>query len=217
MRTPITARSASSAFAFAPVAVALLLFAAPAAHAQTVSVIGKAGGYLPVNEAIDIPGQVQGMVVDRKADLALGAAVEISPMFWPVDVRAGAEYLTGTEISVEGTSGEPFPAEGTLLMLSADVVLRPFPRLVFLQPYLLGGLGYKRESFDAIGGASSALPGDYDDRVFHIGVGADLELGGVAVVAEVSDYFAGGGAPGQGLFDMRHDVFASVGLKVGLF
>lgn len=213
MRIRVVPRSTSSVLAFTLIAVA-----ATGARAQTVSIMAKAGGYLPVNEVYEIPGAIEQVTIDRQADLVFGGAVELSPMFWPVDLRFGGDYLTGVEITVQGTSGETFPAEGTLLMLSGDAVLRPFPRLIFAQPYLLVGIGYKRESFAAVDGSSSALPEDYDDYLFHAGLGADVELGGVALVAEVSDYFVGPGTvPGQGWFDSRHDLLASVGLEVGLF
>lgn len=199
-------------------ALGLLVLAAPPAQAQTFSVIGKAGGYLPVSDTYEITNELESLVVAKQADLALGGGIEISPLFWPVDLRIGADYLTGAEVTTDGVAGETVVADGTLLMLSGDVVLRPLPRIVVVQPYLLGGIGYKRETFDIADGASSELPENFSDYMVHAGLGVDLQFGGVGVLVEVTDYFGRPNSESRdGFFDVHHDVFASVGIKLGLF
>lgn len=183
---------------------------APPAEAQ-MAVTAKAGGYLPVSDAYTIPSAVEDFAVTRDAEMAVGGAIEWD---WalPGALRAGGEYVTGTRVSLEGVSADAV-VDGSLLMLSADLVLRPLPRMV-VQPYVMGGIGYKRESFRLEDGAGAALPESYGDYLVHAGLGADMQLGGIAVFAEVSDYF-----DRQQLDDrdaaFRHDVFASVGVRLG--
>jgi hypothetical protein len=91
--------------------------------------------------------------------------------------------------------------------------VRPLPRLL-VQPYLLGGVGLKRQDFsftdDGLG--ENPLPSDRTDLALHVGIGADLMLGGVGIMAEVTDYVTRTEEKTFG----QHDAFAFVGLRIRL-
>jgi hypothetical protein len=128
-------------------------------------------------------------------------------------LRGSFAYATGATISRAGISGRSKIGDGSVLVGSADVLLRPLPRIIIARPYLLGGLGYKKESYSFNQSGFEGIDDGDKDFVVHAGVGVDLSLGALSLVAEISDFF------GQNNNDKWkvHDAFGMIGLKFSLF
>lgn len=187
-------------------AAALLLGSGQAA-AQGISLTPSVGAYIPASDFYDLRDELDDVVVraDRDAAFALGLALEVG---W---LRGSLAYATGATVSREGVSGSEKIGDGSLLLGAADVVLRPIPRLVVVQPYLLGGFGFKNASYDS-DDPTAILPEDKRSTALHVGVGADLMLGRFGIVAEVSDFISRNADDDW----KEHDAFAMIGLKFRL-
>lgn len=186
--------------------VAALGGSAEAARAQ-VAVTPSIGAYIPAGDFHDLRDQAEQVRVQRDAALALGLSAEFG---W---LRGTLAYVTGSRLTADGIEEQGEIGEGSLLIAAADLVLRPIPRLVVVQPYLLGGVGLKNTSYDYDDdGISDAFPDDETDTTLHIGVGADLMFGGIGVVAELSDFISKDAEGDWG----AHDAFATIGLKFRL-
>ncbi|HSJ15107.1 MAG TPA: hypothetical protein VK939_11870 [Longimicrobiales bacterium] len=176
-------------------------------RAQGIALTPTIGGYVPASDFYELRDEADRLRVERDPALALGLNAELG---W---LRGSLVYATGARLTGDGLASEGQIGEGSLLAASADLVLRPVPRLIIVQPYLLGGIGVKNTSYDFDeDGAGAAFPDGRTDTALHIGVGADLMLGGIGLVAEVSDYIS---KDGSGDF-RAHDAFAMVGLKFRL-
>jgi len=187
----------------AAAAAAMALAAAPT-EAQ-IYITPAAGVFIPASDLEDLEGQAEQTRLERSGTLGLGLNIEFG---W---LRGSIAYATGANISEEGVDGEV--GDGSVLAAAADLVVRPLPRIL-VQPYLLGGVGLKRQdfSFEDDGVGTNPLPSDQSDLALHFGVGADLMLGGFGIMAEVTDYLT---RTEDGDFG-QHDVFALVGLKIRL-
>ena len=185
---------------------ALLLLGGGGVAAQGISITPSAGAYIPASDFYDLRDELDDAVVraDREAAFALGLAVEAG---W---LRGSLAYATGATVSRDGVSGSERIGDGTLLLGAADLVVRPVPR-VFVQPYLLGGVGFRNTNYDS-DDPTAILPEGETDAALHIGVGADLLLGSVSLVAEVSDFISRDADDDWS----EHDAFAMVGLKFRL-
>ena len=164
------------------------------------------------------------IVDDRGGSLALGLAADFGVALIPVSFRVGFDYVSGSEFTYADTTGADVEASGeqTMLAIAGDVVLRPLPRLVVVQPYLLAGAGVKRYafSFSEVGTGSDveeAFPESQTDFTLHAGLGLDLGLGPIALVAEVSDYVSWYEAEGGEGTELQNDIFIMAGVRVGLF
>lgn len=174
------------------------------AAAQGIHITPAAGVFFPASDLEGVRSGAEQVRIEREGTLGLGLNVELG---W---LRGSIAYASGATISERGTEGRT--GDGSVLAVAADLVVRPLPRLL-VQPYLLGGLGLKRQdfSFDDDGISSNPLPSDRSDVALHAGVGADVMLGGFGIMAEVTDYITHeSGSFGQ------HDVFAMVGLRFRL-
>ena len=207
-------------------AAAAALSSAPlAAQVPGISLelVPKVGFYTPATDlqaAADAAGEI---VDDRGGSLALGLALDIGAALSPLNVRVGFDYVTASEFTYADTTGADLEANGeqTMLAIAGDVILRPIPKLLIVQPYLLAGAGVKRYDFsfaDAAEGSDveEAFPESQTDFTVHAGLGVDLGLGPVALVAELSDYVSWYEAEG-GESEMQHDLFIMAGLRVGVF
>lgn len=190
-------------FAAAVVGGLLALPAVPAA--AQVHITPSVGVFIPASDLEDLEGQAEQTRFDRSGTLGLGLNIELG---W---LRGSVAYATGATISDEGVSGEDEIGDGSVLAVAADLVVRPLPRLL-VQPYLLGGLGLKRQdfSYDDDGLGTNPLPSDKTDLAVHAGVGADLMFGRFGIMAEVTDYITRNEDSTFG----QHDAFAMVGLRV---
>lgn len=191
----------------------VLLIAAVAVLAGTeqaaaqVHITPAIGAFIPASDLKDLQDQAEQTRFDRSGTLGLGVNLDFG---W---LRGSVAYATGATISDEGVSGEDEIGDGSVLAVAADLVVRPLPRLL-VQPYLLGGVGLKRQdfSFDDDGVTTNPLPDDQTDFAWHVGVGADLMLGGIGVMAEITDYITRTEEKTFG----QHDAFALVGLRIRL-
>jgi hypothetical protein len=182
------------------------LLAVPAGPAAAQIYITPAlGVFIPASDLEDLEGQAEQTRFDRSGTLGLGLNVELG---W---LRGSVAYATGATISDEGISGEDEIGDGSVLAVAADLVLRPLPRLL-VQPYVLGGVGLKRQdfSYDDDGIGTNPLPSDKTDFAVHAGLGADVMLGRVGIMAEITDYITRNEDSTFG----QHDAFAMVGLRV---
>jgi hypothetical protein len=182
----------------------LLLAAAHPLAAQSIHLSPLVGAFHPTSDLNDL----RGARIARDNAFALGLNVDVSFL------RASLAYASGARITDDGIGNGDEIGDGSLLALTGDVVLRPIPRLIVLQPYLIGGAGLKRESYSFDDdGLGDLLPEDATDFAWHVGLGADLMLGNFGLVAEVSDFITSGDDDTFG----RHDTFAMVGLRFRLF
>ena len=188
-----------------------------------VQLVPKVGFYSPVTDlqaAADAAGEI---VDDRGGSLAIGLALDLGVPLSPLNVRVGFDYVTASEFTYADTTGADLEANGeqTMLAIAGDVILRPIPKLLIVQPYLLAGAGVKRYDFsfaDAADGSDveEAFPESETDFTVHAGLGLDLGIGPIALVAELSDYVSWYDAEG-GDSEMQHDLFVMAGVRVGLF
>ncbi|CAN5639171.1 hypothetical protein BH23GEM10_BH23GEM10_17070 [soil metagenome] len=174
------------------------------AAAQGIHVTPAFGVFIPASDLEGIRDGVQTAEVSREGTLGIGLNIESG---W---LRGSIAYASGATLSAEGTEGDI--GDGSVLAIAADIVVRPLPRLL-VQPYLLGGAGFKNQSFsyddDGIG---NALQEDQRDLTLHVGIGADLMFGRFGIMAEISDYISQDGNDEWG----QHDAFAMVGLRLKL-
>lgn len=184
------------------------LGAAPAALAQNVNLTINGGAYRQAGDFMTLKDNAKQVDLTAKTTFALGANLELGA------IRLTAAYVTGSSIGLHGIEGTDKIGEGTLLAGAADVVVRPLPRIL-VQPYILGGVGFKRNGYSFTGDdMASEFPElkPTTDLALHWGVGADLMLGGVGVMAEVNDFVT--------FTDKkfgRHDAFGVIGLRLRLF
>jgi hypothetical protein len=190
---------------FAGLALLLLLPALPAA--AQIYITPSVGVFLPASDLEDLEGQAEQTRFDRSGTLGLGLNLELG---W---LRGSVAYATGATISDEGVTGEDEIGDGSVLAVAADLIVRPLPRLL-VQPYLLGGVGLKRQdfSYEDEGLGSNPLPSDKTDFALHAGIGADVMLGRIGIMAEITDYITRNEDSTFG----QHDAFAMVGLRVRL-
>jgi hypothetical protein len=184
-------------------AVAAALFAAPSAAAAQIHITPAAGAYIPASDLRGLQAEAEERRLNRESTLGLGLNIDAG---W---LRGSIAYATGASVSEDGVQGSENIGDGSVLAVAADLVLRPLPR-VLVQPYLLGGLGFKRLDYSySEDGVTGALPADQREVALHVGVGADVMFGRIGVMAEITDYISRNES-GQ------HDAFAFVGLRYRL-
>jgi hypothetical protein len=188
------------------VPAAILAGDAQTARAQGITITPALGAFIPASELRELQEQAEQRRLDRSATLGLGLNVELG---W---LRGSLAYATGATLTDRGVTDAGDVGDGSVLALAADVVWRPLPRLL-VQPYLLGGGGIKRQDYSYDDeGLEDVFPDDKTDFTLHFGVGADAWLGGIGVMAEVTDFLSRRGDDTFG----QHDAFILVGLKFRL-
>lgn len=192
------------------VAACLMGMAAPAAAQAPgleLKLNPRVGLYVPLS---DLGQATSAVVAEKSSSLALGLGLELGLVGLPFNVRANVDYKTGSEVS---TAGVTQTLEPKLLAIAGDLVFRPLPKLMIIQPYVFAGGGLRQYDFDTE--HTQALE-DASDPTVHLGGGLDLTLGPLALNAEISDYIswyeiqAGEGS------EIQHDMFVSVGIVLGL-
>lgn len=146
-----------------------------------------------------------------KPGLGVGASLELDLPLSPINVRANIDAALGAKMELDGVEQED--AEVDVIAITGDLVFRPLPRIVVFQPYLLAGAGIKRYSFESDFGGFTA---DESDFTGHVGIGGDLKLGPLAVLAELSDYISSFKNEGTGESKLQNDVFVMVGFRIGM-
>ncbi len=179
------------------------------ADAQLLEINPRVGLYAPLTDLGQAESTAGAIVADRSGSLALGLGVELG--FLPLPIRANLDYVTGAEVSEEGVSE---PTDATMLAVSADLMIRPLPRIIIIQPYVFAGAGLRQYNFDPSDPDVSGLR-DASDPTVHLGGGADLELGPLHVNAEIGDYISWYEIQSDET-EMQHDLFVSIGLVLGI-
>ncbi len=191
-----------------PVVVFALLLCALPAHAQIPGInlnLGARVGYFkPLGSLADTPFEVE-----VSSGLGLGAHLELDLPLSPINVRANVAATLGRSLSTDGDEDEGSDLD--IVVITGDLVFRPLPRVVVVQPYLLAGAGVKRYSFDFNGENESE-----SKFTGHVGAGADLKVGPIALLAEVSDYISSFELAEGGGSKLQNDVFVSIGFRIGM-
>jgi opacity protein-like surface antigen len=184
----------------------------------SLDIVPKIGAEMPLSDLPTTPSA--GAVASLNGTLALGVAAELGLPGLPFSLRANVDATTKKSISATGsvTSGS---VDQTMMTIFGDLVFRPLPKLILVQPYLMGGLGVKRYNYSLSDVTNpTTFQSSFTDRkdlAYHLGVGLDIALGSLALVAEVNDYM------NQYQFDsgstkkFQHDLFIMAGLRLGLF
>lgn len=199
------------------IAAALVAVAAPVqAQAPAIDLVlnPRIGLYSPLSEL----GESRDAAVNElTGSLALGLGAELRLAALPFGIRANLDYATGSEISRDGVTEEG--SETTVLAVVGDVVFRPLPKLVLVQPYLFAGGGLKQYDFEYRSFGDLPLDSfeDESDPTVHVGAGLDVGVGPLALNAEVSDYISWWDVALSDETETQHDLFLSVGFAIGLF
>jgi hypothetical protein len=158
------------------------------------------GGYIPAGDLTQVREGAENVATTRNGVLSLGLNLDVGPL------RGSVAYASGTTIK---NANRQDIGKGTVLGLAGDLVVRPLPRL-FVQPYVLLGAGQKFYKFDDTAPATSF--GDTRRFAWHGGVGADLSVGAIGVVAELTDFLS---KDADSKWN-NHDAFLMVGLRLRL-
>lgn len=184
----------------------LALAALPQTSQAQISVTPQIGFYVPGDDFESIRAGADSIRVNKEGSLALGLNVNFGML------RGSIAYASAATLNRSGASGAEV-GEGKLIAVAADLVLRPIPRLLVLQPYLLVGGGLRRADYDFdTETLADAFPENESEFAFHAGIGADVALGGLGITAEITDFISKDAEDKWG----RHDAFGFVGLKLGL-
>jgi hypothetical protein len=185
-----------------PVVVAACMALGGCASSGGSAVSLGAGAAFPGRSIHEVSDAVGRGDLRRENSLGLGLNAEFG-LF-----RATLAYATGATISERGVGNGREVADGTVLALAGDVVLRPLPR-VLVQPYGLGGLGFKRQAYSFRDDAFRDVLDGRSDFIGHFGLGADAALGPLGIFAEYSNFVTfRSGAFG------RNDSFLLAGLQL---
>ena len=197
-------------------AVCLLGLAAPvAAQAPGVDLKlnPRIGLYTPLTDLNDSsPGDVVDTYkLDNSLAIGLGLQLDFGGAW---GVRANLDYATSSSVDTEDGSISD-TNETTLLAVVGDLMWRPLPRIVVVQPYLFAGGGLKQYDFEFEG----ATPGEFEkqsDPTVHVGAGVDLGVGPINLNAELGDYISWLELT-EDDSKVQHDLFVMVGFSIGLF
>lgn len=194
------------------VVTGLLMLSAAPAFAQVPGINLHLGARAGVFSPMGALAETTQGDLKLKSGLGIGASIELDIPVSPINVRANVDAAIGAKLKLNDDELEG--AEVDVVAITGDLVFRPLPRIVVVQPYLLAGGGVKRYSFKQEG-----VTGFDDDRsnfTGHIGAGADLKLGPIAVLAEVSDYISSFKNEATDDSKLQNDVFVMVGFRIGM-
>jgi len=190
------------------VLAAAAMLAPVAAQAQGISLTPSVGMYIPASDLYALRDGATQATIDKEGTFALGMNIDFGML------RGTVAYASGAQINQRGVTNQENIGDGKLLAVAGDLVLRPIPRLLIVQPYVIAGAGFRQENYSYNdSGISGAMPADQRDFALHAGLGADISLGRFAVVAEFSDFITKDEEDKW----KQHDGFGFVGLKVRVF
>mgnify|MGYP001225354002 CR=1 FL=1 len=200
-------------------AVTLLVTVAANASAQRIQVVPRAGVFVSGSSLGEVREGTEAIKADLEGGLGVGLGIELGMPVSPVGFRAGFDYATDSKISTSGINEGSAEAGAKLLAVAGDLVFRPLPQLLVVQPYLLAGAGLKRYDFEVseLDAGVRDIFESQTDFALHGGAGLDVSLGAIALRAEVSDYLSWFQLASESEKEMQHDVFATVGLRISLF
>lgn len=175
----------------------------------------RIGLYQPLSDLGEAQAAATTTAAELSGSLALGLGVEIDLMLLPVGVRFNLDYATGSEVQYadDGVTTDP-GVETTLLAVVGDVMFRPLPKLILVQPYLFAGAGLKQYDFETSTATAETFQ-DEGDFTLHLGGGFDVGLGPLALNAELGDYISWFELQDADS-EMQHDLFVTVGFSIGL-
>lgn len=215
-----------------PLVLALSLFLAlPALGYAQIKVVPQVGVYAPVSdlgELRDNTGETLLELGRRESTLALGLDLEWAGDESPLGLRGGVAYATQSTIPIDGMGCVDCSARGSLASAGAALLMRPFPRMALIRPYLLGGGGILYYDFDARELEDENwgdILVDQSKPYLHLGIGTQLFLGiftpQVELSARISGFDpgqgsqAGNGAPFLTSGDRQTNLFLTVGIPLG--
>jgi hypothetical protein len=181
-------------------AAAVLAVAVAVPLRAQIAITPMLGGYVPASDVNQVRGSATDIAKTREGTLALGVNVDLGPL------RGSVAYASGTTIK---NANKADIGKGSVLATTADFVIRPLPRIL-VQPYLVAGAGEKFYKYNESTTLNSG--GDDQDFALHAGFGADLNLGSIGVMAELTDFISKGADAKWNV----HDAFLMVGLKLRL-
>jgi hypothetical protein len=198
------------------IAAAVLLAAAAPAVAQVPGVDLKLNPRIGVYNAVSDLGEMNGRTASLDNSLAVGLGAELQFAALPFGIRANLDYATGTELG--GSNQEVTPTQdATLLAVAADLVFRPLPDALPLQPYVFVGGGLKQYDFESSGVMDAGEFRDESDPTLHLGLGLDLGFGPLGLNAELGDYISWWETyTNTDETEIQHDIFLTVGFAIGL-
>lgn len=200
-------------------ALALAVLAAGPARAQVPGVEFKLnpriGLYAPLSNLGDATVGSTVETFEMQNSFAVGLGAELILPALPFGLRANLDYATNTSVDIEdGTLGEG--PNASLLAIVGDLVFRPLPSLVVVEPYLFAGGGWKQYDFDTSNDFDTSDIATESDPTLHLGGGLDFGLGPFGFNAEVSDYISWFElTEGEGS-ETQHDVFLTAGFSIGM-
>ena len=195
---------------------ALLVFA-PAPSSAQIRLIPSVGVYTPFS---DLPSPSQALAVGKKeSTLAFGVAAEIGTPD-KVSLRVNLLRATDSKVPVSSFGCDNDCARSTVTTATGALVLRPLPRIVLVQPFLLAGGGVKRYDYTRQDFSDEGLKSLFSDKNLltgHLGIGAEVGLGPLHLTAELSDLLSrfDSEQAGSGSNGLQHDVFLTLGLVIG--
>lgn len=202
-------------------AVLPLLFAPAAAQAQLIDIRlnPRIGVYEPLSDLGEIREAGSTIVAEQSGSLALGLGVELDVALLPVNVRLNLDYATGSDIMISEDGLETRESgESTLLAVVGDVLFRPLPGFIPVQPYVFVGGGLKQYDFEITEPDQVDRFRNGSDPTLHFGGGVNVSLGAFGLNAEVGDYISRFEFEDQDAdSETQHDLFATIGFSIGLF
>jgi len=155
----------------------------------------------------------------KDATLAFGAALELGRPD-KVSFRLNVLHATDSEVPVTDLGCRADCARSTVTSATATLALRPLPRLILIQPYLLAGGGMKRYDFtkdDIRDEGLRAVLSEQNQLTGHLGGGVEVNLGALRLTGELSDLLSrfDDGRNASTSDELQHDLFFTVGLVIG--
>lgn len=195
------------------ITAAVLLAAAAPVHAQAPGIDLKLNPRIGLYQPLSDLGELNSETVSLESSLAIGLGAELQFFALPFGIRANLDYATGTQLGGENQVVTP-TQDATVLAIAGDVVFRPLPNIVLLQPYVFAGGGLKQYDFEPSGVQDMGEFQDTSDPTLHLGFGVDLGFGPLDLNAELGNYISR--FDGDGEAKTQHDLFLTVGFAIGL-
>lgn len=167
-------------------------------------VLPRAGILYTTGALGSIPDRQYEMRAELQGGFVAGLAVLVTPSSFPFGLRAGIDYLAGSEVSAT-TADCPesfrlcgWTMDADLLVATADLVLPLLAGQSALQPYALLGGGLKRYNIEAVPCMpavrddipscfiANEFAGTHNDLALHAGLGTDLRLGRTSLTGEIA-------------------------------
>jgi hypothetical protein len=194
-----------------------LIFAivAPGLTAQGLSVSVAAGGYLPAGRIRELATARNFPVFaedsaeyrrERTFAIAVNADLHL--------FRLTAAYAVNAEVNTRGFPEQDDIGSSSVLVVAGDVVMRSLPTVGVVQPYVIGGIGVKHQTFSLGRNVITYHElSTQNDVALHAGIGIELRIGQLRFIAEASDFLS----QDNKVHWKTHDVFAMAGLRFEVF